>query len=75
MSLNNSNVSLAIMILIALVSMGLVVYSVVTKTTTPDVVNTLLGVVLGYLGSHLSSAQGANQAMSVPPTQEPTTQI
>lgn len=66
--LTSNNVSLGILILIALASLGLITYDVIAGAQIQQVVMTLLGVVLGYLGSHLSSSQGADQALKTPPT-------
>lgn len=68
MKLDTGNVSLAILILISVVTMALLAWNVISGTAVSQVTMTLLGVVLGFLGSHLSSAQGASQALSTPPS-------
>lgn len=62
-AMNQGNVSLLIVLLTAVATLGMIGYCVVAGLAVPAVVMTLLGVVLGFLGSHLSSAQGASQAL------------
>jgi len=69
--LNRTNVALGLLILVAVVTLGLVTFETIKGDTTPAVVQTLLGVVLGFLGNNLASAQGAEQALSTPPTGTP----
>jgi hypothetical protein len=66
-SLNRTTVALGLLVLIAVVSLGLVTYETIHGDPTPATVQTLLGVVLGFLGNNLASAQGAEQALSTPP--------
>ena len=68
MNLNSVTTGLWIILMIAAATVGLIIYCVVAGVTIPAVVMTLLGVVLGFLGSHLSSAQGATQALASPST-------
>ena len=65
--LNRTNVALGILVLVSLVTLGLVTYETIHGDPTPAVIQTLLGVVLGFLGNNLASAQGAEQALSTPP--------
>lgn len=67
MSLNRTTVALLIIILTTIVTLGLVAYETIRAETIPAVVQTLLGVVIGFLGNNLASAQGAEQALSSPP--------
>lgn len=72
--LTRSNVALAILVLVTLVTLGLVTYETILGEPTPSTVQTLLGVVIGFLGNNLASAQGADQASKLtqpPPTTTP----
>ena len=66
--LNRTNVALSILVLVSLVTLGLVTYESIHGDPIPATVQTLLGVVLGFLGNNLASAQGAEQAMASPPS-------
>lgn len=65
--MNRTNVALVIIILVTVVTLGLVAYETLKGDPVPAVVQTLLGVVLGFLGTNLASAQGAEQALTSPP--------
>lgn len=66
MNINRQTVQLGIIGLMAVVSFGLVVWSNITHTALSSDVETLLGVVLGFIGSQVSSQQGSEQALSTP---------
>ena len=66
--MTQQQVRLAIIFLLAIVSFGLVVFDAVVGKTDPPILATLLGVVLGFIGSQTSAQQGADHANMVPPT-------
>lgn len=62
-SLTATVAGLVIILAITVVTLLLIGYCVIRGIDVPAVVMTLLGVVLGFLGAHVSSAQGAEQAL------------
>lgn len=62
-SLTATVAGLVIILAITIVTLLLIAYCVIRGIDVPAVVMTLLGVVLGFLGAHVSSAQGAEQAL------------
>lgn len=71
-NITRETVAMTIMVVVAIVTLGLVAYQTVLHQDISPVVSTLLGVVLSFLGSNLSSAQGAKQALTNPSQQVPT---
>lgn len=70
---SKANVAMLILILVAVASLGMTVFLVISGRAVPDIVLNLLYVVVGFLGSTLGAAQGAEHAsMNVSPPPQPT---
>lgn len=54
----------AILLILAAVSFGLVVWAEITGHPIDPTINTLLGVILGFIGSQSSAQQGAETAQT-----------
>ena len=62
--MNSITTALAILCAVTAFALLAIGFCIVTKQPIPEIVMTLLGVVLGFLGNHLASSQGASQALT-----------